>query len=199
MLFTDLMLIKHNSFPIFHNRFSIWKVVLVKRNQQTSKNKTRASTFMTVTFEVIDGADIIILAGLWLACNTSAGAFTGLRTVLGHKCLLQLQVGQKRWKERWNEVKSHNSTHTVPQGILQRSICWSRCSHTVRMAHRFLHSWRNLCCTGTPPYRNWCHTRRVLPGWHKRRGKMTYKANRCCWHCRRGLGRRDYIKITISN
>lgn len=51
---------------------------------------------MTVTFEVIDGADIIILAGLWMVHNTSAGAFIGLRTVLRHKFLLQLQVGQER-------------------------------------------------------------------------------------------------------
>lgn len=52
---------------------------------------THTHTFVAVTFEVVDGADVTVLAGLGLAHSAGAGAFTGLRAVLCHKLLLQLQ------------------------------------------------------------------------------------------------------------
>lgn len=53
----------------------------------------KTHTSVAVPFEVVDGADVVVLAGLGLAHSACAHAFTGLRTVLSHKFLLQLQDG----------------------------------------------------------------------------------------------------------
>lgn len=78
---------------------------------------------------------------------------------------LQSQISSSAagWMER-DERKDkmrlhhHTMTHTVTtqsvsQGFLQGNICRRRCSHTVCMAHRFPHSWRNLRHIGTLPHR----------------------------------------------
>lgn len=52
---------------------------------------THTHTFVAVPFEIIDGADMIIWAGLRSAHCPGDGAFAGLRTVLSHKCLFQLR------------------------------------------------------------------------------------------------------------
>lgn len=55
---------------------------------------------MAVTFHVVDGAVVIIRAGLGFARNdASADAFAGLRTVLRHKFLIQLHCGWEKWDE----------------------------------------------------------------------------------------------------
>lgn len=51
---------------------------------------THTHTSVAVTFEVIDGTDITVLAGFGLADSAGACAFTGLRTVFSHKRLFQL-------------------------------------------------------------------------------------------------------------
>lgn len=53
--------------------------------------KDKLQTFKAVPPEVIDGADVILLAGLGFAYNASAGAFASLRAVFSHKYLPQLQ------------------------------------------------------------------------------------------------------------
>lgn len=52
--------------------------------------KDKLQTFEAVPPEVIDGADIILLAGLGFAYNAGAGAFARLRAVFSHKYLPQL-------------------------------------------------------------------------------------------------------------
>lgn len=64
------------------------QIFLFVAEQMTVKHTSEA-----VPFEVVDGADVVVLAGLGLAHGTCARAFTGLRTVLSHKLLLQLRDG----------------------------------------------------------------------------------------------------------
>lgn len=68
-------------------------------------------TFVTVPFEIIDGADITVLAGRGLTHSAGACAFTGLRTVLSHKPFIQLQDEGK--EKRMNDItSSHHDTYT---------------------------------------------------------------------------------------
>lgn len=95
-------------------------------------------TFVAVTFEVVDGAHVSVLAGLRLTHSTGTATLTRLRAVLGHKLLFELQDG-----EIWAHIVtwSHRYTVTrVTEGHLQGSICLGRCSHTEHMAHKSPHS-----------------------------------------------------------
>lgn len=166
---------------------SFYMASFPKRNICTYFCKTYTHTSVAVPSEVIDGADVAVLAGLRLTHCSGAGAFTGLRTVLSHKLLIQLQRGE--WRDQW--IALRHTAITVPGGLLLCSICWGKCSHTGYMVHRFLHSWRSLHHTGTPPYRKWSHTLRVLPSQRRRQGKATYRRSRCCWQHRRELQRRE--------
>lgn len=38
----------------------------------------------------------------------------------------------------------------------------------------------------------------VLPGWRRRRGKMTCRGSKCCWRCKRGLGKRNVMLFTAN-
>lgn len=105
-------------------------------------------------------------------------------------------------REKKNRTRLHNHTmahkvanQSVPLDFSQGSICFGSCSHTVCTAHRFPRSWRSLRRTGILPCSDWRHTRRGLPDPHKKRGKMTYKGNRCCWHHKRGLEKRERERV----
>lgn len=53
--------------------------------------KDKLQTFKAVPLEVIDGADVILMAGLGFAYNTGAGAFARVRAVFSHEYVPQLQ------------------------------------------------------------------------------------------------------------
>lgn len=96
----------------------------------------------------------------------------------------------KRWETKgWSDVLSSLSAHSECFH-LQDSICLDSCSHTQCMARRMPGSWRNQERTCSLPCRGCHHSQRGLPGWHRRRGKLTYKRHSCCWHCRKGLRKR---------
>ena len=85
----------------------------------------------------------------------------------------------------------------IPQGLLQRSICLRRCSHTGSMAHRLQHSRRSRRRTGTLPRSKRPCNRRLLPGCCRKRGKVTYKRSSCCWQGKTWLEGSDINKIKI--
>lgn len=78
-------------------------------------------TFVAVPFEVKDGADVTVLAGLGLTHSSCARAFTGLSTVLGDKPFSELQD-----EDREEKVRNHHRPTTdpsVPTASVQGSIC----------------------------------------------------------------------------
>lgn len=63
-------------------------------------------TFEAVPSEVIDDADLILLAGLGLAHRTGFRAFAGLGAVFGDKLLVELEDGEKD-----EEMRFFTQTH----------------------------------------------------------------------------------------
>lgn len=96
----------------------------------------------------------------------------------------------KRWEtNEWSDVLS-----SLSAGFecfhLQYSICFDSCSHTHCTARSLPGSWRIQERTCSLPCRSCHHNQRGLPGWHRKRGKLTYKRRSCCWRCRKGLRKR---------